>query len=101
MSKRRTPKSSEDKVREPFIGTQNQAEPWQRDNPYIMTGYRVGFTNNWLCFKSLFMFHNETGNVWSHLLGALAFVWFGLYVFLYYGKPQVEIAYETCPVQQD
>jgi adiponectin receptor len=40
-------------------------------NPYILTGYRVGYTP-WMCARSLFMVHNQTGNVWSHLLGFLA-----------------------------
>lgn len=39
-----------------------------RDNEYIITGYRA----NWSVrdtLRSLFLLHNETGNVWTHLLG--------------------------------
>ena len=37
------------------------------------------------------MWHNETGNVWSHLLAALLFVWFGVYVAIYMVTPTVVI----------
>lgn len=39
-----------------------------RDNEYIFTGYRVQ-TGVWGSLKSLFRIHNESGNVWTHLLG--------------------------------
>lgn len=40
-----------------------------RDNEYIYTGYRAetGFRGS---LRSLFTLHNESGNVWTHLLGA-------------------------------
>ena len=44
--------------------------------PYIFTGYRVGFTFS-MCFRSVFQIHNETGNIWTHLLG------FGLFAHLF------------------
>ena len=39
-----------------------------QDNEFITTGYRVelGF---WDTVKSLFGLHNETGNIWTHLIG--------------------------------
>jgi len=40
---------------------------------YILTGYRVYFSIP-LCVKSLFKIHNETGNVWTHLLGFCYFL---------------------------
>jgi predicted membrane channel-forming protein YqfA (hemolysin III family) len=33
------------------------------------------------------MIHNETTNVWSHILGTLIFVWFAIYVAIYLGNP--------------
>ena len=41
-----------------------------QDNEFITTGYRVelGF---WDTVKSLFGLHNETGNIWTHLIGRL------------------------------
>ncbi|KAF7324630.1 hypothetical protein MKEN_00504500 [Mycena kentingensis (nom. inval.)] len=48
----------------------SELAPWQRDNPGILTGYRR-LTNSWIgCLNSLGWWHNETVNIWSHLLGA-------------------------------
>jgi hypothetical protein len=40
-----------------------------KDNEFIKTGYRAntGFRGS---LRSLFSLHNESGNVWTHLLGA-------------------------------
>lgn len=41
------------------------------DNPYLLTGYREETANSWSkCFASLVTLHNDTGNVWTHLIGA-------------------------------
>ena len=53
-----------------------------QDNEYIKEGYRVGFNTVRKVLRSLFMIHNETTNVWSHLLGALLFVGFLFYIVL-------------------
>ena len=45
-----------------------------KDGGTILSGYRVGLGFKGNC-KSLFRLHNETMNVWSHLLGALFFVY--------------------------
>ncbi|KAJ3125686.1 hypothetical protein HK098_008278 [Nowakowskiella sp. JEL0407] len=47
---------------------------WRQDNMYILTGYwRI--TDSYLgCFKSLFHIHNETGNIYTHLIGAIGFL---------------------------
>ena len=36
-----------------------------RFNRFVRTGYRLNLTT-WQCLKSLFYFHNETFNVYSH-----------------------------------
>ncbi|KAJ3195227.1 hypothetical protein HDU67_004431, partial [Dinochytrium kinnereticum] len=44
------------------------------DNIYIKTGYRrIQYTYRG-CYRSLFYLHNETGNVYTHLFGALLFL---------------------------
>ena len=44
---------------------------WATDNEYIHTGYRQ-ISNSYLeSFRSCFYVHNETGNIYSHLLAAL------------------------------
>eukprot|EP01133_Synstelium_polycarpum_P002606 gene2606-2992_t len=46
--------------------------PYLQGNEFIVTGYRVNFTYA-LCAKSIFRMHNETLNIWTHLLGTIAF----------------------------
>ena len=53
-----------------------EAPRYLHGNPYIKTGYR-GYLPLKLCLRSLFMWTNETLNVWSHFL-------VGLYCFLLY-----------------
>ncbi|KAJ7240449.1 hemolysin-III related-domain-containing protein [Mycena rebaudengoi] len=50
---------------------------WQKDNEYIVSGYRV-VQNHWRgCFVSVFAYlHNETINIHSHLWGAALFAYF-------------------------
>ncbi|KAK1689387.1 hemolysin III family channel protein [Colletotrichum godetiae] len=48
--------------------------PWRRDNQFIITGYRPDSNSYRASFRSLGYLHNESVNIWSHLLGAVAFV---------------------------
>ncbi|XP_023348067.1 progestin and adipoQ receptor family member 3 [Eurytemora carolleeae] len=50
----------------------DEVPEYQRFNPYIRTGYRSSQTYL-QCLKSLLYFHNETMNIWTHVLGFLAF----------------------------
>ncbi|KAI1082307.1 HlyIII-domain-containing protein [Whalleya microplaca] len=70
----------------PNLLTWKDILPWQRDNEFILTGYpRVSYS--YICsLKSIFAVHNETTNIWSHLLGAL---FFGL-VLYHYAKLSIE-----------
>lgn len=44
---------------------------WAKDNEYILTGFRP-FTRSYLdCFMSCLYIHDETGNIYSHLLATL------------------------------
>lgn len=51
--------------------------PWQ-SNEYIRTGYRF-LDSAADCWYSLFYFHNETGNIWTHLLGFIFLFSVGVY----------------------
>jgi len=57
------------------LSTWHTAPEYVKSNPYIKCFYR-----NELCFKhafaSLFRIHNETMNVWTHLLGFFLFSYF-------------------------
>ena len=53
------------------------------DNIFLKTAYRIHFHTWWDCLRSLFMLHNETMNVWSHLIGAIMFFSSIFYVIFY------------------
>lgn len=40
-----------------------------KDNPHILSYYRANY-NFRRSLRSLFGIHNETGNIWTHLIGA-------------------------------
>ncbi|KAG0048050.1 hypothetical protein BGZ83_006938 [Gryganskiella cystojenkinii] len=48
--------------------------PWMKDNPAILTGYRRPTFSYRHALISLGYLHNESVNIWSHLLGAVAFL---------------------------
>jgi len=51
----------------------DEAPEYQKTNPYIRTGYRS--PQNWSqCLRSVLSLHNETLNIWTHLLGFLFFL---------------------------
>jgi len=73
-----------DKLREgPFIGTILEARrrhEWLVYNEGILHGYRINYHSYKELLKSTCQCHNETTNIWTHLLGALLF--FGVLVLI-------------------
>ncbi|KAF3939478.1 hypothetical protein ABW19_dt0205662 [Dactylella cylindrospora] len=53
----------------------NELEPWQKDNEFILTGYRKPSYDYSRSLQSIWYIHNETGNIWSHILGTLLFLY--------------------------
>lgn len=50
-----------------------------RENRYIIHGYRFTM-NHWEMTKTMFHFnHNETGNIWSHMLGLFVISYFAFW----------------------
>nr|CAD7610651.1 unnamed protein product [Timema genevievae] len=47
---------------------------WLQDNDYLHAGHRPPLPSFYACFKSIFRIHTETGNIWTHLLGCVAFI---------------------------
>lgn len=45
-----------------------------QDNEFITTGYRTEL-GVWDSIKSMFGLHNETGNIWTHLIGSARLCW--------------------------
>lgn len=57
----------------------NEIPAWMQDNVYITGGYRPQ-TNSYVeCLKTLFYLHNESVNIYSHLLAYILFVYFGIH----------------------
>ena len=53
---------------------------WYQDNPNIRTGYRPVSNSNRLCFWSWTYIHNETFNIYSHLIPAVGFLLAQIYM---------------------
>ncbi|BFZ65195.1 hypothetical protein YB2330_006358 [Saitoella coloradoensis] len=67
------------KVKQALIIAWDDLEHWQHDNKYITGGYRRTAASFRACFASLFYLHNESVNIWSHLLGSLLFTVIALF----------------------
>ena len=49
---------------------------WLKDNDFIHKWYRPPLPSIPVCLRSLFRIHNETGNIWTHLVAAVI-IFFG------------------------
>jgi adiponectin receptor len=66
-----TGKEMESKLEAKLTYLWHELDPWQQDNQYIYSGYRSAsnsFSKSW---QSLGYLHNETVNIYTHLLGAV------------------------------
>ena len=61
---------------------------WLQDNDFLRKGHRPPLPSFRECFKSIFRIHTETGNIWTHLLGVVAFFGLALYFMM---RPSTEI----------
>ncbi|KEI39230.1 uncharacterized protein L969DRAFT_87176 [Mixia osmundae IAM 14324] len=53
----------------------DELPPWQQDNPAITAGYRSENNSYRACFYSICGYlHNETANIWTHLLSSTSFI---------------------------
>ena len=57
-----------------IIGKFEEAPKFLQDNEFIKKGYILNCTSFKKALKCLFICHNETMNTWSHLLGAIFFI---------------------------
>ena len=57
-----------------FLCTIHEVEGWQHDNEYLLSGYRRVSNSYTSCLSSLLYLHNQTGNVYTHLFGAMFFL---------------------------
>ncbi|TID22807.1 HlyIII-domain-containing protein [Venturia nashicola] len=58
----------------PLLCTIHEIEHWQHDNEYLLAHYRRVSNSYLKSLKSLFYLHNQTGNIYSHLIGVLLFI---------------------------
>lgn len=56
----------------------HEVSNWQQDNKYILTGYRPAKADYLEVLTSLTFLHNETCNVYTHLIGALLLPFFAI-----------------------
>ncbi|NIG61138.1 adiponectin receptor protein 1 isoform X1 [Pontoporia blainvillei] len=54
---------------------------WLKDD-YLLHGHRPPMPSFQACFKSIFRIHTETGNIWTHLLGFVLFLFLGILTML-------------------
>ena len=52
---------------------------WYKDNKYILTKYRNTNRGFKYYLFSIFKLHNETLNIWTHLIGSILFIAIGIY----------------------
>mmetsp|Transcript_31415 Transcript_31415/g.36861 ORF Transcript_31415/g.36861 Transcript_31415/m.36861 type:complete len:164 (-) Transcript_31415:1253-1744(-) len=85
-------------IAKPYIGNIEDpgVDEFVKDNLYLKTGYRIGFHSYKKAASSIFMLHNESMNIWSHLLGALGFLSLVFYVLIYL---QPTSLHEATPLQ--
>eukprot|EP01117_Protostelium_nocturnum_P016956 TRINITY_DN6807_c0_g1_i1.p1 TRINITY_DN6807_c0_g1~~TRINITY_DN6807_c0_g1_i1.p1 ORF type:complete len:363 (-),score=72.55 TRINITY_DN6807_c0_g1_i1:17-1105(-) len=65
-----------------YLLNYSQLPMWLKFNEFIRTGYRPPGLSMRQLWASLFQIHNETGNVWTHLISfAFFFIWGSYYLF--------------------
>ncbi|KAI1083102.1 HlyIII-domain-containing protein [Whalleya microplaca] len=71
----------EEKVASALLLLWDDLPSWRRDNAYIKSGYRGESNSFWRSFTSLFYVHNESVNIWSHVLGVFVFGILGAWLY--------------------
>lgn len=79
-------KAVEKKIEAKLILAWHELEDWRRDNAFIISGYRPTSNSYLGSFSSLFYLHNESINIWTHLLGSVLFTTLGGAAFYFYEK---------------
>ncbi|RKU43099.1 hypothetical protein DL546_003839 [Coniochaeta pulveracea] len=67
----------------PALITYHDLPAWYQDNCFIITGYRPVSNSTRACFGSWFYLHNESMNIYTHLIPCLAFL-LGIWYVLQY-----------------
>lgn len=75
------PKKLENRLENALLVLWDDLPTWQQDNHYIHSGYRPASGSFQKSFASLGYLHNESVNIYSHLLGAVIFSLSGLIIY--------------------
>ncbi|OQR68358.1 adiponectin receptor protein 1-like [Tropilaelaps mercedesae] len=59
----------------------SQLPMWLRNNEFIVSGHRPPAYSYTACLRSMFQLHSETGNIWSHALGAIGCAAYAVYFY--------------------
>ncbi|KAJ1553521.1 hypothetical protein HK096_007509 [Nowakowskiella sp. JEL0078] len=62
--------------------TFSELPTWRQDNSFILSGYLFTTGSYRDCSSGLFFIHNETGNIYSHFIGAVVFLVLLLFTFV-------------------
>jgi adiponectin receptor len=81
----------EKKIEEKLTVLWHEIESWQQDNQYIRSGYRPASNSYWRSMSSLSYLHNESVNIYTHLVGAVLAV-IGAIVLYQILQPRYETA---------
>jgi adiponectin receptor len=70
-------RNAEQKIEAALTVVWDELESWQQDNHYITSGYRPASNSFKKSLASLGYLHNESVNIYSHLIGGLGFTILG------------------------
>ena len=74
------------------IGKYEEAPKYLQDNEYIKEGYLLNCNTFKKTLRSLLVLHNESVNVWSHLIGAISFFFLIWYTTVFITNLQTQIS---------
>jgi hypothetical protein len=70
-----------------------------KDNGHITHGYRINFNTPRKILRSMFMIHNESVNIWSHCLPAIAIIIFLISFFFIIDAESMRKSFGECQQQ--
>ncbi|XP_023329414.1 adiponectin receptor protein [Eurytemora carolleeae] len=86
-----------DKVKHWKVHSFEKLPGWMRDNEFLTFGHRPELNSFRECFKSVFRIHTETGNIWTHFIGFIAFI---TVTILFYLKPLCEFCNDDIELRE-
>ena len=82
---------AEEKAKSTLTVLWKDVPQWMRDNQHIHSGYRPASNSYWTSATSLGYLHNESVNIWTHLIGAILAAVAALVLFVVF-QPRFHMA---------